>query len=389
MQGLARSNSVSCHLSRKEFEALSKLTKKHETMLPAKVDSSDTDTQTQFEPSLELTGEITGELIRKLMDRAHKVFPEASDDPLQTLLWLMDKTRTGYPKVEVRRNASDNTVQIALVARDSQEREKIWADLSDGSFKGFQLAKGGDTTIELAFPNVNKSLTLRWVNQNFPFLLDTMGYQPGALNARDRQLVLFADADDTLYHPQETYPNDPLKANLKESPTRVELLKYLQSGGILGVCTGNDLKRTAKRLLAGIDKSLHSQVLPRIFISGNAGASMAYFKQSANGDFEVADVPGYSTEACKILAQEVSPLKLDASYVGDDQRKEGNDVPGFRYVGDNAYCVSHRELENPDLAHHYPGGPKGTTELLGKINERIEEITSSGSTARIWPGKRV
>ena len=388
---MLRSHSVS-YLSGKEFEAHSRKLRKHQTMLPEKLDSLCNNDNAKTEASLELQAARTGELIRKLMDNSYNKFSEGFDDPFDAFLWLSDNKRTGNPTVEVRRNASGNTVQLAMCTRSSEEREQIWGDLNDGTFShtGLQLAKGGDSTIELAYPNVNKALALRWVNDNYLFLLDKMGYQPGDFDARKRNLVLFADADDTLYYKQETYPDDPLKANLAESPTRENLINYLKSGGILGVCTGNDLTRAATRLLAGIDKSLHQQVLPRIFISGNAGASMAYFKPSEYGEFEITDVPGYSTEACQILDQRVSDLQLDAIYVGDDQRPDGNDVPGFRYVGNGrAYCVSHSDLANPELAYHYQGGPEGASELLGEINKRIKGIIGSGSEVPIWPGQMV
>jgi hypothetical protein len=338
--------------------------------------------------SLEFNQEELVALLYELGEKTAPLYGQTQGgetDAFLTVVRLMDPGVTSNPSLEVRRTVSPegypgNCVQVALCARTAQERARARQALGPRALLGIEVALGGDVTLEFCFSDVSKANACHFALVYFDQLLQAMNYQRGSvIDARYQRMVVLSDADGTLYDKQETNPDNPLGANLANSPAREQLLRYLRLGGVLGICTGNDLERTRLRILQGIEHGEWARLLTRIFISANGGASMAVFDASSGRLRSVAGygfpVPETGLKTALQVMEEPPRPGVQAVYLGHDARPSGNDYHVFKHMSPRrSICVADQHTSRIDgqlRQNHLNGGPRATGQFLAALNDSI------------------
>jgi len=279
-------------------------------------------------------------------------------------------TAIDYPvRIEVRGATKEGAGQMVAKGIWGPKRVKVAAQISQKCKElglGMHLKLAGTSSIEFNIDGVDKSLPIRFLQGAFESVLNEMNYQPGALiDSYKSKTVIAADGDGTIYDG----PRVGKLPALAESPVRGPLCAYLQAGGIFMLISGNDLKRTFKRIVDALPDELYCRVL----VSANGGAELVY----VNSKGQAVPVTGYRKQALDLAHDRSHQGALDIVYIGDDGANEGNDYPAFKAVGfKHSVLVAPAFLAeyDPALKPGYVGGLLlGTSKYLEQyLSERVK-----------------
>ncbi|MCA9405834.1 MAG: hypothetical protein KC684_04810 [Candidatus Omnitrophica bacterium] len=296
--------------------------------------------------------------------------PDAYSDTVLVENGRCYQTAVNHPvRIEVRR--TDNVPGAAQVAAkgiagdfrlNAIERIKATAFYKRNAF---EVKLSGTSSFEFNTLGVDKALPLIYLAHHWESILRAVGYQPGVnINALKHRTVIIADGDGTTYG----MPKSGELPVLKDSPACAPLLKYLHSGGVYVIISGNNLQRTLDRINNAIDDDLKKNVI----VAANGCADLAVY--TAN-DYRM--IESYRLNAIGDARNKPNAAPLDAIYIGDDGKSDGNDFPAFNEIGfDRSFYVGEDRSAGifPSLLKgHVRGFESGTARILSYINQLSQQ----------------
>ncbi|MDZ4241596.1 MAG: hypothetical protein U1D99_02095, partial [Candidatus Omnitrophota bacterium] len=307
--------------------------------------------------------------------REYRENPDAENGPFSDRA-LVEKgdaannpAATQYPiRIEVRGRDNERAAQVAVRGFVDPLRRSYLAEMKQelGHYADMTMKTGGNTTIEANVRRVDKGLALHYVARHFEELLHIIGYTRDETNPQRRINALLTrslvahDGDGTVYGK----PHGLVNPTLIESPAHRSLMKYYEIGGVSVIISGNDLERTAKRLIyhQGIPQHLRHHII----VIANGGANLAYF----DGD-RLVEYKLYREDALREYDLDNMLPGMDAVYLGDDAKPTGNDWPAFDKIGfDRSVSVAKERTEEIDARlrpNHVGGLEYGTAAFLNAV----------------------
>lgn len=284
---------------------------------------------------------------------------------------LVNTKSPDSPRIEVRGRQPDGTVaQIALVGipkgKTGNHREPYREALKQMPGADLlHIVDGGSQKIEVNMLGVDKQFAVQYVAQELDMLLDQSGYKPGPkIDARKTRTIRYEDFNKTLAY-EDTGDRSPY---LADAPTRPELLKYFEMGGLLVIVTGNELERTMHRITH--NSPIPSKYYSQIILIANGGSMLGVI----NPDGTFREITDYRLRGLR-KRTEWKKVTVDAEYGGDDPR--GNDDMAIRELGKNRFInVSDESIDKqPEgLKDNYVGfNEVGMAAYFQAVNEYLRE----------------
>ncbi|MBP9853603.1 MAG: hypothetical protein KBD53_01905 [Candidatus Omnitrophica bacterium] len=272
-----------------------------------------------------------------------------------------------YPvRIEVRKvKGVAGTAQIAVRGVFGEFRHTVLKQIQKNKNydqNNFYIRLSGRTSFEINRRGVDKGLPIRYFFQQWPEVLKTIRYTPGTcIDSTKTNTLIAADGDGTTYDS----PRADKVPNLNSSQAYRALLKYLESGGVYVVISGNHLDRTISRVQKFIPPNLKN----RLLISANGGANLIYFGQKGI----VKEISDYRTQGLSYLNSKKKLFNLDFVYIGDDGSRFGNDREAFNAAGAGRSILVDKDKTDdiiPVLKPNQIGGlTAGTKGVLEYVNQ--------------------
>lgn len=234
--------------------------------------------------------------------------------------------------------------------------------------RDLSIKMSGRMSFEINVCGVDKALPLHYLTKYWKFVCEQMGYQPGnIINAFETPMLIAADADGTTYG----FPTTKGLPRLEESAAFDAICKYLTSGGIYMIVSGNRMSRTLKRVVDSVPRDLRN----RVIITANGASDMAVVQ----GDGQFMCLDHYREHALDVLEKSIKPVALNTLYLGDDGHVDGNDYAAYDAVGlERCIVVCEQNKADDTLKPQCVGGHEhGTAKIIDKINQ---DITASQGT---------
>lgn len=276
------------------------------------------------------------------------------------------KNKNLKPRIEIRA-VKKIAIQVALAFSNTFQRDEFFNLMKNKEpFSKFNLITAGTSTIEFSPKGIDKGTPLLFLRSHFTWLLSQMNYKCENLDLIDQNIdptYIVSDADGTLW--KKRMKDDT--SFLQNFPTIKPLKKFLNLGGLLFINSGNDIFRIAKMVYRGFKND--KKALSRIGIFACGGTSLYLFAQN-----EIKEIEPYREMALDLP----NNIILDSScvYLGDDERKLGNDWPAFEKIHENRrICVSKIDTRELDLSlqiNHLPALEKASTLFLQALNEILQ-----------------